>query len=372
MKRKNLPKKVSMASIAPMTANQHAYSRAGVNIFQGDRFVEVIKKLAPKTFAKNSKNKKHTISSSVGGFASLYKISNDLMIAATTDGVGTKLKLAFDSKKHDSVGIDLVAMCANDLLCVGAEPLFFLDYFATGKLSIHQSKAVITGIVEGCKQARLALVGGETAEMPGFYNRGEYDLAGFAVGVVHKKDLLDGSTVKPGNVLIGIESSGPHSNGFSLIRKLLKPISRKSEKAFFNACFTPTMIYTDAILALKKVLGKNLKGMAHITGSGFLNIPRIQEKFDYEIFYPKNKLKNQWVFKELQKRGNLSNLEMFTTFNMGIGLVLAVSPKSAQTTIETLKKLKINAHELGYIKKRKTKSSSVSIHLPEEKLTLNY
>ncbi len=255
--------------------NKTAYQKAGVDIVKADRFTSIISSLVKKTMNKN-------VYKSIGGYAGLYKIDDHRYIAATTDGVGTKLKIAFETGVHDSVGIDLVAMSVNDLICVGAQPLFFLDYLATGKLELATSTKILKGIVKGCVQGKVALIGGETAEMPDLYKKGEYDLAGFAVGILDKKQILDGTRVQAGDVLIGIESSGPHSNGFSLIRKLIK----KNEKQLLKRVFQPTKIYVRAIEDLNKKLGKSVSGMAHITGSGFLNVPRISEKFDYYFKIP--------------------------------------------------------------------------------------
>lgn len=337
-----------------------AYKKAGVDIHKADRFVGKITQL----IGNLPRNRK--ISKSLGGYASLYEASPGHYICATTDGVGTKLKLAFSLNRHDTVGIDLVAMSVNDLICVGAKPVFFLDYFATGKLSLKTSTAVLRGIVEGCRQSRCALVGGETAEMPGFYAQGEYDLAGFAVGEVRKKDLLDGSRVKQGDLLFGLPSSGPHSNGFSLIRKLFN-VESKRDKNWIRKCFVPTKIYVDDIEGIKSKLPAGaIKGLAHITGSGFLNIPRINEAFSYDISWP-NAFTTPAVFLEMQKRGSLTAEELFQTFNMGFGMVMAVDEKHAGK----LKK-SVGVHYLGKITKRKAHTVVSIDGFSKKKLELRY
>jgi len=251
------------------------YKDAGVDIEKGDALVEKIKLKVKSTYGDR-------VRSGVGGFACLYEVG-DRLLAAGTDGVGTKLALAKKLDKHDTIGIDLVAMCVNDILCTGAQPLFFMDYLATGKLDVDTANHVLDGIVEGCLQSECALIGGETAEMPGMYGNGEYDLAGFAVGEVKPADVLDGSRVNEGDVLIGLPSSGFHSNGYSLVRKLIKD----DETALMQAALTPTKIYWKAI---KGLLEKQLlNGVSHVTGGGLLNIPRINEGFAYQIVPIKTK-----------------------------------------------------------------------------------
>ncbi|MEW6056966.1 MAG: phosphoribosylformylglycinamidine cyclo-ligase [Bdellovibrionota bacterium] len=338
-----------------------AYAKAGVDIVKADRFVETLSKMVKSTL--NPK-----VHKSIGGYASLYQIGPNQFIAATTDGVGTKLKLGFELNRHHTVGIDLVAMSVNDLICVGATPLFFLDYFATGKLDLKTSTEVMRGIVEGCKQGRVALIGGETAEMPGIYAKGEYDLAGFAVGLVDRKDLIDGGGVKEGDLLLGLESSGPHSNGFSLIRKLLDKKPRDAK--LVRECFEPTRIYVDAVIALRKTLRHNLKGLAHITGSGFLNIPRINDCFDYQIQLPRS-FKIPKLFLQLKTRGKLSWEELYTTFNMGVGLVAVVSPQTFSKAEQTLRALKLKAHLLGRVK-RSRQGSRISVQGPGFAIELRY
>ena len=256
--------------------------------------------------------------SGVGGFCALYALDSERFLASSTDGVGTKIKLAVELGFHDTIGIDLVAMCANDLICSGARPLFFLDYFASSKLDMEVSESVIKGIVDGCHQSQMALIGGETAEMPGMYQIGDYDLAGFCVGEVKKSDLIDGSRLKEGDSLVGIYSSGLHSNGFSLIRKILE--TNKSNLDLKKACLTPTKIYVQSVLSLLKNHFESVKGIANITGSGFLNIPRINGEFDYHV----TKAPEMPNFmKDICDLSGLSQKELHCTFNMGVGMVIA-------------------------------------------------
>jgi phosphoribosylformylglycinamidine cyclo-ligase len=323
------------------------YANSGVNRAAADLFVEKIAVMAKSTLDRRVK-------ASVGGYASLFELDKKRWLAASTDGVGTKLKLAFRLRNHRTVGIDLVAMSVNDLLCVGAEPLFFLDYFATGKLDSGVAEQVLEGIVEGCRQARCALVGGETAEMPDFYSTGEYDLGGFAVGQVNPKSVLPKKEIKAGDVLIGIASSGIHSNGFSLIRKLIPQGAEGDQIA--KELLTPTKIYARSILPL---IEENLVlGMAHITGSGFLNVPRMSEKVSYEIELPPIADRAPiypWVFENV--RLNLS--ELAQTFNLGVGMVLVVKSSKLSSVMKKLKRAGETAWELGSVVKRKSGSPSL-------------
>jgi phosphoribosylformylglycinamidine cyclo-ligase len=327
-----------------------AYEKAGVNRDLADQFVDSISVMVKSTL--NSK-----VKSGVGGYASLYALNSKQYLAAGTDGVGTKLKLAFEWDSHDTVGVDLVAMSVNDLLCVGAKPLFFLDYFATGKLKPKTAKEVLSGIVAGCRQGGCALIGGETAEMPGFYQAGEYDLAGFAVGIVDKKKVLPAKNIKAGDVLIGVSSSGFHSNGYSLVRKLFakwKPTKGLSKKTLAKELLTPTMIYTKAVDKL--VAQGKVKGLAHITGSGFLNVPRMSSKVSYEIELPNIKERPkaiQWL--ETLSDVSLTFEEKVQTFNMGIGLVIACDPKKANAVLAHLKKQNYKAWTLGKVTRKKAK-----------------
>ena len=296
-----------------MTKNQiWTYKDSGVDIAAGEKLVSKIKKRVRSTYGEE-------VRSGVGGFACLYR-SGDRYLAAGTDGVGTKLKLAQELNVHNGVGIDLVAMCVNDILCTGAKPLFFMDYFSTGKLDVEIAYQVIDGVANGCEMAETSLIGGETAEMPGMYGEGEYDLAGFALGDVFPDKVIDGLKVSSGQRLIGLGSSGFHSNGYSLVRKLLR---EEDSFDFKKELLTPTHIYWNEVRPLLK---KNLlTGIAHITGGGFDNISRINSGFDYHI--------NNLSFlddlpssmKIILDRSQLSDKDLFKTFNMGIGLVLVTS-----------------------------------------------
>jgi phosphoribosylformylglycinamidine cyclo-ligase len=330
------------------------YKDAGVDIDAGDFFVRKIKPYVKSTFRPE-------VMSHIGGFGGLFalkKYRNPVLVSGT-DGVGTKLKIAFLTNKHDTVGIDLVAMCVNDIVVSGAEPLFFLDYFATGKLKPHAHADIVKGIAAGCKQSGCALIGGETAEMPSFYAEGEYDLAGFAVGVVERKKILDGSKIKPGNALIGLASSGLHSNGFSLVRKVLleasgytvKDVLPELGKPLGDALLTPTRIYVKTILALQKEF--DLRGLAHITGGGITeNTPRMLPKGTAALIR-----KGAWnippIFNLIQQKAKIDDEEMYRDFNMGIGMVLAVPAKQADTVIKKAKKLGEKAYLIGEIVKGK-------------------
>ncbi len=310
------------------------YKQSGVDIVKADRLVEKIKALVAPTLNSN-------VISHVGGFAALYKINDKQYLAASTDGVGTKLKVAQQLGIHSSIGQDLVAMCVNDLICTGARPLFFLDYFATGGLDLKTSYSVLKGISEACLESGIALIGGETAEMPGVYEKGVYDLAGFSVGLVDKKNLINGSKIKKNDVLIGLPSSGFHSNGYSLLRKLIKP----NQKQLLKKILTPTRLYVKPIMkAIDN--GFQIKAMAHITGSGFLNIPRINEKFDYQI---RDDLKVPPIFREIQKLAQIDDFEMARTFNMGVGFVIATSPENSKALIRFLDQNNQSPFVLGQV-----------------------
>lgn len=293
---------------------QTSYRDAGVDVERGDAFVERIKAKVATTYTDR-------VMAGVGGFAALYKMGNGRLLAAGTDGVGTKVKIAQQLDIHGSIGIDLVAMCVNDVICTGATPLFFLDYLATGKLDVDTGAKIIDGIVDGCQQSDCALIGGETAEMPGLYNDGEYDLAGFCVGEVMEQDLIDGSRVMEGDTLIALPSSGFHSNGYSLVRKLVKP----EEIDLLAACLTPTRIYWNAI----KTARDCIHGMAHITGGGFANIPRMNGNVDYVIDTLPALTHLPPVFGEIARRSGLPRAELYKTFNMGIGMVIATRQPDA-------------------------------------------
>lgn len=326
-----------------------SYQNSGVDREQGDALVGAIQKMLHKNSAKQILLKKHLVSS-VGGYASVYKFSKTKWLAISTDGVGTKLKLAFETGIHHTVGIDLVAMSVNDLLCVGATPELFLDYFATGKLLPRIAEKVLEGIVEGCRQAGCLLVGGETAEMPGLYEKGEYDLAGFATGSLNPKDFLPRrEQIQAGDVLIGLPSSGFHSNGFSLVRKWLEGASAKDRKRRIQQALTPTRIYVDSVNELLKV--KSVRGLAHITGSGFLNVPRISEAFHYEINLPPVNETPQ-VYQERDFLDAIEFQERVQTFNMGVGMVICVAKKDSENILKLLKRGGERAFVLGEVSSR--------------------
>ena len=297
------------------------YKQAGVDIEKGDLFVEKIQSFIRETYDSR-------VVSGVGGFAALYEIDEDRLLAAGTDGVGTKVKLAQELGIHHTIGQDLVAMCVNDVLCTGARPLFFLDYLATGKLDLEVSTQIVRGIVDACKLAGCALIGGETAEMPGVYAEGVYDLAGFSVGEVTRKDLMDGSQAEAGQWIIGLKSSGFHSNGFSLVRKLI----RDDEIDLKKSALIPTRIYVKLIHALLKNQRENITGLAHITGGGVQNIPRIKESLGYDLTrLPKDSDRPNFM-NEIIHRTQMSQVDLFDTFNMGVGLVFTAKDlKKAET-----------------------------------------
>jgi len=327
----------------------YSYKDAGVDIKKGEKAVDEIKEIVKSTYNQN-------VITELGGFGGMYGLDlkkyNEPVLVAATDGVGTKLKLAFLTDKHDTIGIDLVAMCVNDLVTLGANPLFFLDYLATGELNIDQFKSVVTGIVEGCRKAGCALLGGETAEMPDFYKKGEYDTAGFAVGILDRSDVIDGSNIKEDDVLIGLKSNGVHSNGFSLVRKLFINQNNNSyDKDIVEELLQPTRIYVKSILSLKENF--NIKGIAHITGGGLKeNIPRILPD-NKTAYIDTSNFDTPQIFNEIQKKGDITYEEMFRTFNMGIGMVLVVDKKIKNDVINNLNSLGETAYEIGVIKKGK-------------------
>lgn len=313
-----------------------SYKDAGVDIDAGDALVDAIKPIAKAT-------RRPEVMASLGGFGALFelpinKYKNPVLVSGT-DGVGTKLRLAIDTNKHDQVGIDLVAMCVNDLVVQGAEPLFFLDYYATGKLELPVAKSVIAGIGEGCIQAGCSLIGGETAEMPGMYPAGDYDLAGFCVGIVEKEDLIDGSTVKPGHVLLGLASSGPHSNGYSLVRKIIEVSgadinSDLNGQRLVDALMAPTKIYVKPLLELMKHI--KIHALSHITGGGLVeNVPRVLPEHTCAQINT-NSWQRPAVFDWLQSAGNVEYVEMHRVFNCGIGMVLVVDANDQAKAIELL------------------------------------
>jgi phosphoribosylformylglycinamidine cyclo-ligase len=312
-----------------------SYRDAGVDIDAGNTLVERIKPLAAAT-------RRPGVLAGLGGFGALFEIPSNYrqpVLVAGTDGVGTKLKLAIELGKHDTIGIDLVAMCVNDLVVQGAEPLFFLDYYATGHLDVETASDVVKGISEGCLQAGAALIGGETAEMPGMYAEEDYDLAGFCVGVVEKDRIIDGSQVKAGDLLIGLPSSGPHSNGYSLIRKVIETSGTDLGTAFDGATLgerllEPTRIYIKPLLDLFAHI--KVHALAHITGGGLLeNLPRVMPD-DTTARINSHSWQQPAVFDWLQREGNIKASEMYRTFNCGIGMVLVVDPSDADKTLEIL------------------------------------
>lgn len=337
-----------------------SYKDAGVDIEAGDQLVERIKPFAKKTMRAE-------VLGGIGGFGSLFEVPKkykEPILVSGTDGVGTKLKLAFELNKHDTVGIDLVAMSVNDILVQGAEPLFFLDYFACGKLDVETASQVIKGIAEGCAQSGCALVGGETAEMPGMYPEGEYDLAGFAVGVVEKSEIINGKTIQPGDVVIGLASSGAHSNGYSLIRKIIS-----NEKADFLGPFDgktlkdivmePTRLYVKSILKLKETI--EIKGMAHITGGGITeNIPRILEE-DLMAEIQSSSWPLPKLFQWLQEKGNIPNAELYRTFNCGIGMAIVMDRKDVAKAKQILQEFNETVYEIGVIRKRESNENPTMV-----------
>lgn len=330
--------------------NSLSYKDAGVDIDAGNELVNRIKSVVKAT-------KRPEVMGSLGGFGALCAIPQkykEPILVSGTDGVGTKLRLAMDLNRHDAIGIDLVAMCVNDLIVQGAEPLFFLDYYATGKLNVDVATTVVTGIAEGCKQAGCALVGGETAEMPGMYHGNDYDLAGFCVGVVEKTEMIDGSKVQDGDALIALASSGPHSNGYSLVRKIIEvsgvnPAKTQLEdKTLADHLLAPTKIYVKSILNL--IAQIDVHAIAHITGGGFWeNIPRVLPDNTQAII---NENSWQWpaIFNWLQQAGNVDRHEMYRTFNCGVGLIIALPKSLADRAITLLNNQGEKAWLLGEIK----------------------
>ena len=340
------------------------YKKAGVNIDAGEEVVQSIKAMVRTTFRPE-------VLTDIGGFAGFFRPNlhafKDPVFAAATDGVGTKLKIAFMLDKHDTVGIDAVAMCVNDLIVQGAEPLFFLDYLAVGKLDVDKATEIIGGVVEGCRQAGCALLGGETAEMPGFYPPGEYDLAGFAVGIAEKEKIITGAHIAPGDILIGVASSGLHSNGFSLVRKVLLEHAGLSLDQFLpelgctlgEELLKPTIIYVPLILPLLRRY--ELKGIAHITGGGLeLNLPRILPA-GLKALLRKKSWEVPPVFPFIQKYGHVEEREMFRTFNMGIGMVLVTAPEISALVLEQIRSTGEKAWEIGLIAEKKGDEQGVEI-----------
>ncbi|MGW8822814.1 phosphoribosylformylglycinamidine cyclo-ligase [Paenibacillus lautus] len=328
------------------------YKQAGVDIAAGNEAVERMKKHVKTTFRPE-------VMTDLGGFGALFKLNKDQyeepVLVSGTDGVGTKLKLAFAMDQHDTIGIDAVAMCVNDIVVQGAEPLFFLDYLACDKVIPSKIESIVKGIADGCNQAGCSLIGGETAEMPGMYSEGEYDIAGFTVGIVDKSKMINGSNIAAGDTVIGLASSGVHSNGFSLVRKLLLEDAGYSLQQELpelggllgDVLLAPTKIYVKPLLGLLKEI--EVKGMAHITGGGFIeNIPRmLPDGVNVDIEY------GAWpilpIFKLMQEKGDISNKDMFTTFNMGIGMVLVVKEQDADGALQFLRSAGEEAYVIGRV-----------------------
>ena len=320
------------------------YKHAGVDIHEGYKSVEKIKNLAQKTLNSN-------VLSMIGSFGALMRIPEGYrrpVLVSGTDGVGTKLKIAFAMEKYDTFGIDAVAMCVNDILCHGAQPLFFLDYLACGKLDSAVSAKIVEGVVNGCLLGELALIGGETAEMPGFYEPGEYDIAGFAVGVVEESEIIDGSKVQVGDVLIGLKSSGFHSNGYSLLRRLFTDLDEEFEgKTIGEILIEPTRIYVKPVRALLQSV--SIHAMAHITGGGFIeNIPRMFQSDNHMAVINQGSYPVPGIFREAIARG-ADESTIYNTFNMGIGFVIAVDAADAAKAIRLLTELGEDPVELGYV-----------------------
>ncbi len=330
------------------------YKNAGVDIEAGYKSVELMKTYVQGTMRPE-------VLTNLGGFSGAFSIGafkhmEKPTLVSGTDGVGTKLKLAFAMDKHDTVGIDCVAMCVNDIACAGGEPLFFLDYIACGKNYPEKIAAIVSGVAQGCKQAGAALIGGETAEMPGFYPQEEYDLAGFAVGIVDEKDIITGNALEPGDVLIGLASSGVHSNGFSLVRKVFQ-VEKGALETYYDglgqtlgeALLTPTKIYVKALKSIRSA-GVTIKACSHITGGGFYeNVPRMLREGTHASIR-KDSYEVPQIFRMLAKEGNIEEAMMYNTYNMGIGMVLAVSQADADRTADAVKASGETAYFIGEVK----------------------
>ncbi len=337
------------------------YKDSGVDIDAGNALIEAIKPIAKATTRPE-------VPTSLGGFGALFELDiakyKHPILVSGTDGVGTKLRLAIDSGKHDQVGIDLVAMCVNDLIVQGAEPLFFLDYYATGKLEIDVATDVVKGIGEGCLQSGCALIGGETAEMPGMYHKGDYDLAGFCVGIVEKSDLIDGSKVKAGDVMLGLASTGPHSNGYSLIRKILEVSNADLQmdmdgQPLIDALMMPTKIYVKSLLALMKSI--DIHAISHITGGGLLeNLPRVMPQYTSATIHT-NSWQRPAVFDWIQAAGHVEFEEMHRTLNCGIGMVVIIDPSELNKAVELLTSHGEHVSVIGQIQSSKQEAPSVQL-----------
>ncbi len=340
-----------MNSPTNSSATGLSYRDAGVDIDAGDDLVDRIKPLAKKTMREG-------VLAGIGGFGALFEVPKrykEPVLVSGTDGVGTKLRLAFEWNRHETIGQDLVAMSVNDILVQGAEPLFFLDYFACGKLTIDTAATVIAGIAKGCELSGCALIGGETAEMPGMYPPGEYDLAGFAVGAVEKSKIITGASIAPGDVVVAIASSGAHSNGYSLVRKIIeragaKPTDDLGGRPLADVVMAPTEIYVKPLLKL--IAEMNVKGMAHITGGGLVdNVPRVLPENTQAVLH-----RDSWqmpeLFRWLQMKGGVADAEMVRVFNCGIGMVVIVSADQADAAIQSLKTEGLHAWTVGEVVER--------------------
>jgi phosphoribosylformylglycinamidine cyclo-ligase len=340
-----------MTSSTNSSSNGLSYRDAGVDIDAGDALVDRIKPLAKKTMREG-------VLAGIGGFGALFEVPKrykEPVLVSGTDGVGTKLRLAFEWNRHETIGQDLVAMSVNDILVQGAEPLFFLDYFACGKLTVDTAATVVGGIAKGCELSGCALIGGETAEMPGMYPPGEYDLAGFAVGAVEKSKIITGATIVPGDVVLAIGSSGAHSNGYSLVRKIIeragaKPSDDLGGRPLGDVVMAPTEIYVKPLLKLISEI--NVKGMAHITGGGLVdNVPRVLPENTQAVLH-----RDSWqmpeLFRWLQMKGGVADAEMVRVFNCGIGMVVIVSPDQADAAIKSLTAQGLKAWTVGEVVER--------------------
>ena len=340
-----------MTSSTNSSSNGLSYRDAGVDIDAGDDLVDRIKPLAKKTMREG-------VLAGIGGFGALFEVPKrykEPVLVSGTDGVGTKLRLAFEWNRHETIGQDLVAMSVNDILVQGAEPLFFLDYFACGKLTVDTAATVVGGIAKGCELSGCALIGGETAEMPGMYPPGEYDLAGFAVGAVEKSKIITGATIAPGDVVLAIGSSGAHSNGYSLVRKIIeragaKPSDDLGGRPLADVVMAPTEIYVKPLLKLISEI--NVKGMAHITGGGLVdNVPRVLPENTQAVLH-----RDSWqmpeLFRWLQMKGGVADAEMVRVFNCGIGMVVIVAPTEVDAAIESLTAQGLKAWTVGEVIER--------------------
>lgn len=349
---------MTQANKTPLT-----YRDAGVDIDAGEALVDRIKPLAAKTMREG-------VMAGIGGFGALFEVPkryHEPVLVSGTDGVGTKLRLAFEWQRHDTVGVDLVAMSVNDILVQGAEPLFFLDYFACGKLSVDVAASVVGGIANGCEQAGCALIGGETAEMPGMYPDGEYDLAGFAVGAVEKSAIIDGKTIAAGDIVLGLASSGAHSNGYSLLRKVLARTNARPDQDFEgrplgDVVMAPTRIYVKPVLAALAKFGSAVKGLAHITGGGLLdNVPRILQP-GLQAQIEASAWQMPALFEWLKREGDIDAQEMYRVFNCGIGMVLVVASDKASAVGQELARLGETVCVLGQIGNCETTASQTVVN----------